>query len=141
MVTKDKRKVAITAIKYFASDRVILFNFYNHLQPFWVWTDGTSISPGKLNLHVDVGRGVKATIKGKISSPGRGLGKKAKNKSLPDCIEENDSSSEHSLNLYEHYDQPPFGDQGLAFQIHALQIILFGHFYVRTQYYFGVVTN
>ena len=29
---------------------------------------------------------------------------------------------------------PPFGDQGLAFQTHALQIILFGPFYVRTQY-------
>ena len=104
MVTKDKRKVAITAIKYSASDRAMLFSFYNHPQPLWVWADGTSISPEKLNLHVDVGRGVKATIKGKISSPGRGLGKKAKSQSLPDRIEENDSLSEHGLFLYEHHD-------------------------------------
>ena len=90
---------------------------------------------------MDVGRGVKSTIKGKISSPRKGLGKKANNQSLPDRLEEKDSSSEHGLNLYEHYDQPLSGDQGLAFQTHALQIILFGHFYVRTQYYFGVVTN
>ena len=110
MATKDKRKVVITAIKHSASDRAILFSFYNHPQPLWVWADGTSISPGKLNLHVDVGRGVKSIIKGKTSSPGKGLGKKAKNQSLPDRIEENDSSNKHSLNLYEHYDQPPFGD-------------------------------
>ena len=37
-----------------------------------------------------------------------------------------DSSNEHGLILYEHHDQPPFGDQGLAFQTQALQIILFG---------------
>ena len=36
--------------------------------------------------------------------------------------------SEHGLNLYEHYDKPPFGDQDLAFQTHALQIILFESF-------------
>ena len=28
---------------------------------------------------------------------------------------------------------PPSGDQGLAFQTHALQMILFGPFYVRPQ--------
>ena len=32
---------------------------------------------------------------------------------------------------------PPFGDQGLAFQTHALQMILFGSFYVRTQHCYG----
>ena len=104
MATKDKRKAAITAIKYSALDRTMLFSFYNHSQPLWVWADGTSISPGKLNLHVDVGRGVKANIKGKISSPEEGLGKKAKNQSLPDRIEEKDFSSEHGLLLYEHHD-------------------------------------
>ena len=30
-------------------------------------------------------------------------------------------------------ENPPFGDQGLAFQTHALQMILFGPFYVRPQ--------
>ena len=59
MATKGKGKAAITAIKYSVPDRAIFFSFYNHLQPLWVWADGTSISSGKLNLHVDVGRGVK----------------------------------------------------------------------------------
>ena len=79
MATKDKGKAAITAIEYSAPNRTMLFSFYNHSQPLWVWVDGTSISPGKLNLHVDVGRGVKANIKGKVSSPDEELGKKAKN--------------------------------------------------------------
>ena len=57
-MTKNKGNTAITAIKYSAPDRAILFSFYNHLQPLWVWADGTSISPIKLNLRVDVrGRG------------------------------------------------------------------------------------
>ena len=30
-------------------------------------------------------------------------------------------------------ENPPPGDQGLTFQTHALQMILFGPFYVRTQ--------
>ena len=52
MMTKDKGKAAI---EYSAPDRAMLFSFYNHPQPLWVWADGTSISPGKSNLHVDVG--------------------------------------------------------------------------------------
>ena len=83
MATKDKRKAVITAIKYSALDRAMLFSFYNHSQPLWVWADGTSISPEKLNLHVDVGRGVKANIKGKISSPERGAGKKGQEPDPP----------------------------------------------------------
>ena len=65
LATKDKGKAVITAIKYSVPDRAILFSFYNHSQPLWVWADGTSISPGTLNLHVDVGRRVKASIKRK----------------------------------------------------------------------------
>ena len=72
MATKDKGKAAITAIKYFAADRAMLFSFYNHPQPLWVWADGTNISPGKLNLHVDVGGRLKASIKGEGSKPKRG---------------------------------------------------------------------
>ena len=53
--TKDKGKAVITAIEHSAPDRAILFCFYNHSQPLWVWADGTSISPGKSNLHVNVG--------------------------------------------------------------------------------------
>ena len=55
ITTKDKGKAAITAIQYSAPDRIILFSFYNHPQPLWVWADGTNISPGKSNLHVDAG--------------------------------------------------------------------------------------
>ena len=44
---KDKGKAVITAIEYFAPNRAMLFNFYNHPQPLWVWADGTSISAGK----------------------------------------------------------------------------------------------
>ena len=65
MAIKDKGKAAITAIKYSAPDRVMLFSFYNHPQPLWVWANGTSISPGMLNLHVDVGGRKKASIKSK----------------------------------------------------------------------------
>ena len=65
LATKDKGKAAITAIKYSAPDRVMLFSFYNHPQPLWAWADGTSISPGTLNLHVDVGGRKKASIKRK----------------------------------------------------------------------------
>ena len=79
MATKDKGKVAITAIKYSVPDRAILFSFYNHPQPLWIWANKTSISPRKLNLHVDVGGRVKASIKREVSNPKRGLGKKAKN--------------------------------------------------------------
>ena len=55
ITTKDKGKAAITAIEYSAPDKAMLFSFYNHPQPLWVWADGTSISPGKSVLHVDVG--------------------------------------------------------------------------------------
>ena len=65
MVTKDKGKAAITVIKYSALDRAVLFRFYNHPQPLWVWADGTSISPGTLNLHVNVRGRVKSSIKRK----------------------------------------------------------------------------
>ena len=83
MARKDKGKAAITAIKYSALDRAMLFSFYNHPQPLWIWADGTSISLGKLNLHVDVGRGVKANIKGEVSSPERRSGKKGQEPEPP----------------------------------------------------------
>ena len=63
----------------------------------------------------------------------------ANNQSLPIRLQEKDSSSEHDLTLYEHHDKPPSGDQGLAFQIHALQIILFGPFYMQIQHYYGLL--
>ena len=78
VATKDKGRATITAIKYSAPDRAMLFSFYNHSQPLWVWADGTSISPEKLNLYVDVGERLKASIKGEESKPKKEAGKKAK---------------------------------------------------------------
>ena len=83
MATKDKGKAAITAIKYSALDRTMLFSFYNHPQPLWVRADGTSISPGKLNLHVEVRGRVKANIKREVSHPERGVGKKGQEPEPP----------------------------------------------------------
>ena len=83
MATNDKGKAAITAIKYSAPNRAMHFSFYNHPQPLWLWADGTSISPGKLNLHVDIGGWVKANIKGEVNNPERGLGKKGQEREPP----------------------------------------------------------
>ena len=67
----------------------------------------------------------------------KGLGKKAKNQSLPDRFEEKDSTKRTWLTFVERHGYPPTSDQGLAFQTHALQMILFGPFYVQTQHYYG----
>ena len=104
MATKDRGKATITAIKYSTPNRAMLFNFYNYLQPLWVWADGISISPGKLNLHVDVGGRVKANIKREVSNPEKGAKKKAKNQSLPGHAEEKDFLSKHGSPLYEYHD-------------------------------------
>ena len=69
VATKNKVKAAITAIKYSAPDRAMLFRLYSHPQPLWVWADKTSISPIKLNLHVDIRERGKASIKGGGSNP------------------------------------------------------------------------
>ena len=79
VATKDKGKAVITAIKYSAPDRVMLFSFYNHPQPLWVWADRTSISPRKLNLHVDVRKRVKVSVKREGSSPEKGTRRRAQN--------------------------------------------------------------
>ena len=65
VATTDKGRAIITAIKYSAPDRAMLFNFYNYSQLLWVWADRTNINPRKLNLHVDVGGKEKASIKRK----------------------------------------------------------------------------
>ena len=61
----------------------------------------------------------------------------AKNQSLPTRLQEKDSRGEDDLTMYEHHENPPSSDWGLAFQTHALQMILFGPFYVQTQYRVG----
>ena len=58
----------------------------------------------------------------------------AKNQSLLAHLQEKDSRGEDNLTLYEYHEKPRPGDQGLAFQTHALQITLFGPFHVRTQH-------
>ena len=79
VATKDKEKTIITAIKYSALDRVMFFSFYNHSQPLWVWADRTSINSRKLNLHVDIGGRIKASIKRRGRDPEKGTGRRAKN--------------------------------------------------------------
>ena len=119
VATKDKGRATITAIKYSAPDRAMLFSFYNHSQPLWVWADGTSISPEKLNLYVDIGERLKASIKGEGSKPKKEAGKKAKKQSLSIRAEEKDFLGKHGsplCNYHERHDQPLSGDQSLAFQ-------------------------
>ena len=165
LATKDKGKAAITAIKYSVPDRAMLFSFYNHPQPLWVWVDGTSISPGTLNLHVDVGGRVKASIKRKEKQfreggtnrlPDHGALKKENNKNMKLLerglrTEATQDISEKSIvrharftlgaNCYRNHDEPSSGDQGLAFQAHALQIILFGPLTCEPNTILGVITN
>ena len=69
----------------------------------------------------------------KVGTQIKGLGKMAKNQSLPAHLQERDSRGEENLTLYEHHENSPSGDQGLAFQAHALQMTLFGPLHVRTQ--------
>ena len=60
--TKDKGKAAILPF----STLLLTEPCYQLLQPpqpLWVWVDRTSINSRKLNLHVDVGGRVKASIK------------------------------------------------------------------------------
>ena len=104
VATKDKGKAAIATIKYSAPDRAILFSFDNHPQPLWVWADRTSIIPRKLNLHVDVGGRVKASIKGEESNPKKGAGTRAKNPSLPGRAEEKVFLGKHSSPLCNHHE-------------------------------------
>ena len=59
-----------------------------------------------LTLHVDEGQRTQASIKGKIGDLGEGLGKMAKNESLPAHLQEKDSRGEENLTLYEHHEKP-----------------------------------
>ena len=68
----------------------------------------------------------------KVGTQIRGLEKMAKNQSLPAHLQERDSKGKENLTLYEHHENSPSGDQGLAFQAHALQMTLFGPLHVRT---------
>ena len=103
---KNKRKATIIAIKYPAPDRAMLFSFYNHPQPLWVWADGTSVNLIKLNLHVDVRGGEKASIKGGRSSPERGRGTRSKNQNHPGRAEEKVFLDKLSSPLCDHLETP-----------------------------------
>ena len=59
-----------------------------------------------LNLHVDKGQQTQVDIKGKVSDLERGLGKMAKNQSLPAHLQENDFRGEDNLTTYEHHEKP-----------------------------------
>ena len=141
MATKDKGKVAITAIEYSAPDKAMLFSFYNHPQPLWIWADGTSISLGKPNLHVDVGWGVQANIKGKVSNPRKEVGKKGQEPEPPRpyrgerLLERTWFNSVCTPWLTTvRWPRPNLSNP------HSTNYIVWA-LNVRTQYYFGVVTN
>ena len=59
-----------------------------------------------LTLHVDERQWTQASIKGKVSNLGEGLGKMAKNQSLPAHLQEKDSRGKENLTLYEHHEKP-----------------------------------
>lgn len=61
---RTRKRLSLLQLKYYAPDRAMLFSFYNHPQPLWIWADGKSISPKKMNLHVDVHGREKTSIKG-----------------------------------------------------------------------------
>ena len=142
VATKDKGRATITVIKYSALDKVMLFSFYNHPQPLWVWADRTSISPRKLNRHMDVGGRLKASIKEEGSKQKKG-GTMVKNRSHPGRAEDKTFLGKHGspmCDYHEHYDQPLSGNEGLAFQPTLYKFIIWA-FNIRTQYQFGIVTN
>ena len=71
-------KAANTVIQNLASDRpmlfTMLFNFYNHPQPFRVWTDRKCLHPRKKSLHVEMEKEVRTSIKEKGNEEKKGGG-------------------------------------------------------------------
>ena len=59
----------------------------------------------RLALHVDEGQRTQASIKGKVSNLERGLGKMAKNQSLPAHLQETHSRGEDNLTMHEHHEK------------------------------------
>ena len=59
----------------------------------------------RLTLHVDEGQRTQASIKGKVSNLERGLGKMAKNQSLPAHLQEKDSRGDDNATMYEHHEK------------------------------------
>ena len=60
----------------------------------------------RLTLYVDEGQWAQTSIKGKISNLKKGLGKMAKNESLPAHLQEKDSRGDDHLTLYERHEKP-----------------------------------
>ena len=60
----------------------------------------------RLTPYVDEGQWTQASIKGKISNLKKGLGKMAKNQSLPAHLQEKDSRGEENLTMHEHHEKP-----------------------------------
>ena len=59
-----------------------------------------------LTLYVDEGQWTQASIKGNISNLEKGLGKMAKNQSLPAHLQEKDSRGEDNSTMHEHHEKP-----------------------------------
>ena len=60
----------------------------------------------RLTLYVDEGQWTQANIKGKVSNLEKGLGKMAKNQSLPAPLQEKYSRGEENLTMHEHLEKP-----------------------------------
>ena len=80
--------------------------FINTLNDFEYRLMGQISTLEMLTLYVDEGRWTLASIKGKISNLKKGLGKMAKNQSLPAHLQERDSMGEDDLNTHEYHDKP-----------------------------------
>ena len=94
-----------------------------------------------LTLHVDEGQRMQASIKEKVSNLERGWEKWPKTRASQPTSRRKTLGVKKTEPCMNSTKNPPLGDQGLAFQTHALQMILFGPFYVRTQYSYGSLPN
>ena len=95
----------------------------------------------RLTLHVDEGQRVQASIKGKVSNLESGWEKWPKTRASQPTYSRKTPGVKKTLPCMNTTKNPPSGDQGLVFQTHALQMILFRPFYVRTQYSYGSLQN
>jgi len=141
MATKDKGKAAISVSKYSAPDRAILFSFYNHPQPLWVWADGTSISLEKLNLHVDDEWRIKANIKREVSNPKEGVRKKGQEPEPPKpCRGERLLEWTWFISVWVPWLTTIWWPRPNLSSPRSTNYIVWA-LNVRTQHHFGVVTN
>ena len=94
-----------------------------------------------LNLHVDEGQQTQVGIKGKVSDLWRGLGKMAKNQSLPAHLQEKDSRGEDNLAMNEYHEKPTAWRPRPSLSNPRSTNDIVWAFYVGTQYCLGSLLN